>query len=675
MGDRTEGDDFEAEWRRLHRDQSSSASPEADAELEFFEEEGELGGALAAPANGDDPPLADPPVEPATTSHQAKVGDEGVDELLASLGLATDAADVGGGDDGGRHSPRSPLLPPSISGALIGALATALVVSLGVIVWLLVSDGGDGTSIVASQVGESESALDEEVQDLFDTMGLDRVDVMVGSGGIVLSGTAETRDQLRAAVGALDAIAPGVEVDTSGVVISGEETSALGREQDQPAGTEGGDGQALSRDQTVLQSDLNRITASTPLIFGVGESELSDLQLRVLNSIATAMSAYPDVEVTVVGYTDTQGDPDANEQLSLLRATKVKDYLVSQGISGDRLLTAGSGEMGSTGSAGLANLERRVEFRVGAPGGPGIASNDELLRIAIVAPSAANDVAFTQSMVDAVNMVADERGNTEVSITDNTFVPDDAAAAIADYAEQGYDLVIAHGVQFGAELIEIVGDHPDTTFAWGNSEETFDLPNLYAYTAAAEEGAYVMGAMSALLSSSGVIGVVSPIEVGDAGRYVDGFQAGAVAEDSRTSVPVTFTGSFSDIGLAAEAAEGHVADRADVLTGSSQMVVGAISVAGRSGALWFGTQANQESLAPDIVVASQVYHWEVALRAIVTDIDNGTVNGRAQEITLANGGLVIEYNQAYDLPASVRSRADELTRRIIAGSVSVPVTG
>ena len=50
-----------------------------------------------------------------------------------------------------------------------------------------------------------------------------------------------------------------------------------------------------------------------------------------------------------------------------------------------------------------------------------------------------------------------------------------------------------------------------------------------------------------------------------------------------------------------------------MLTGTAQMVVGAIGVAKDRSVLWFGTQCDQAQLAPDIVVASQVYHWEVAL--------------------------------------------------------------
>ena len=49
----------------------------------------------------------------------------------------------------------------------------------------------------------------------------------------------------------------------------------------------------------------------------------------------------------------------------------------------------------------------------------------------------------------------------------------------------------------------------------------------------------------------------------------------------------------------------------------------AVGVAADQGILWFGTQANQTSLAPEIVVASQVYKWEVILRQILDEIQSG----------------------------------------------------
>ena len=284
-------------------------------------------------------------------------------------------------------------------------------------------------------------------------------------------------------------------------------------------------------------------------------------------------------------------------------------------------------------------------------------------RIAIVAPSASNDLAFTQSIVDAVKAMG-----VEPSITDGTFVVEDAAAAIRGYAAEGYDLVIGHGSQYGGSLEEIAKDFPEVAFAWGTAADTFGLPNVYAYEAASDEGGYVMGVMAAALTDTGNIGVVGPIEVGDAKLYVDGFIAGAASGGA--SAVASYTGSFSDVALASETAQAFASQNVDVLSGTAQMVVGAVGVANEQGILWFGTQANQTELAPDIVVASQVYHWEVILETIIQNVQDGTLGGEVFEINLENEGLVIEYNDDFDLPGDVKDLADDAIDGIKDGSIS-----
>jgi basic membrane protein A len=289
-------------------------------------------------------------------------------------------------------------------------------------------------------------------------------------------------------------------------------------------------------------------------------------------------------------------------------------------------------------------------------------------------PSAINDLAFSQSMYDALMRIQTEMGGPdkfEIVYSENMFVVDDAAAAIRDYATQGFDLVIAHGSQYGSSLQEIAPDFPKTSFAWGTTVDTFGQPNIFAYEAASQEGGYVNGVIAASLSKSNVIGVVGPIETGDAKLYVDGFKAGVLATKPDATVNVNYIGSFSDVALASEAATTHIAAGADVMTGSAQMVVGAIGKAKEAGVLWFGTQSNQTSLAPDIVVASQVYHWEVALREMISLIKKGTLGGQSFTANLKNGGEVIEFNSAYSLPAEVKTLADNTIKGIVDGTIKI----
>ena len=296
------------------------------------------------------------------------------------------------------------------------------------------------------------------------------------------------------------------------------------------------------------------------------------------------------------------------------------------------------------------------------PAGP------EPLRAAVVTPSAENDLAFSQSIVDALHRMEDAGLLSEVAITPGTFIVEDAGVALRNYAEDGYDLVIAHGSQYGGLLEEIAPDFPGTAFAWGTSVETFGQANISAYTTRSDQGGYAMGLMAARLAGDSPVGIVGPIEVGDAKLFVDGFEAGVEAGGG-TANPV-YTDSFADVQLAAEAAQSFIDSGHAVLTGTAQMTVGAIGVARENNIPWFGTQSNQTSVAPEIVVANQVYKWDVVLDDLVRDIQQGSMGGSSYTIDFANGGLVIEYNDAYDLPADVRAVGDAAVANFTAGGAA-----
>ena len=314
--------------------------------------------------------------------------------------------------------------------------------------------------------------------------------------------------------------------------------------------------------------------------------------------------------------------------------------------------------------AAVANFEAG-----GAPGDEMI--DAEPLRAAVVTPSAENDLAFSQSIVDALHRMEAAGLLSEVAVSPGLFAIDDAGLALRDYAEDGYDLVIAHGSQYGGLIEAIAPDFPDTAFAWGTSVQTYGLNNVSAYTTSSDEGAYAMGRAAAVIAGGSPVGIVGPIEVGDAKLYVDGFRAGVEAGDGTANS--LYTENFGDVQLAAEAAQSFIDNGHAVLTGTAQMTVGAIGVARENDIPWFGTQSNQTTVGPEIVVANQVYKWDVVLDDLVRDIQRGTYGGTSYEINFANGGLVIEYNDAYDLPAAARSAIEDAVAGFIAGTLSTGV--
>jgi len=298
----------------------------------------------------------------------------------------------------------------------------------------------------------------------------------------------------------------------------------------------------------------------------------------------------------------------------------------------------------------------------------------EPIKIALIMPSTINDVAWSQSIYTSLKEIQDEVGADvlELVYTENMFQVPDAAAAIRDYASDGYELVIAHGAQYGDSLMEIAPDFPDVSFAWGTTTKTGvedGITNVFAYEPRGDEAGYVTGVLAAMLSEAGIIGLVGPVDAGDAKLHVDGFLAGVKATNPDTQVNVSFTGSFGDTALAAEAANTHVAAGADVLTGSSQQVVGAIGVAQEKGVPWIGVQADQSPVAPEIVAATAIYDWKKTLIEIIQKHQAGTLGGEVLQLTYANGGIRTIYSDT--LPPEAVEAAQAAEAGLIDGSITI----
>ncbi len=93
-----------------------------------------------------------------------------------------------------------------------------------------------------------------------------------------------------------------------------------------------------------LQASLNALLGRSGVNFAPDSTDLDDRSQVVLNSAAESIKQVPGSQVQIVGYTDNDGSPEANLELSQDRADAVKDYLVGRDIPADDLTTLGRGE-------------------------------------------------------------------------------------------------------------------------------------------------------------------------------------------------------------------------------------------------------------------------------------------------------------------------------------------
>lgn len=105
------------------------------------------------------------------------------------------------------------------------------------------------------------------------------------------------------------------------------------------------------------------------ILFKTGESTLSTNAYTSLNNLVTVLNKYNQTDLKVYGHTDSDGSEAFNQNLSDKRAESVAAYVSSKGLSRNRIITHGYGEMypkctNETAEGKACN--RRVEFAITA---------------------------------------------------------------------------------------------------------------------------------------------------------------------------------------------------------------------------------------------------------------------------------------------------------------------
>lgn len=104
--------------------------------------------------------------------------------------------------------------------------------------------------------------------------------------------------------------------------------------------------QPLSEDAVANRSldDLNRDSPLKPVYFGLDSSDLDDVGRAAASANAEVLKKYSTWVVTIEGHCDERGTAEYNLALGERRATVVKTYLTSLGISPDRVRTVSYGK-------------------------------------------------------------------------------------------------------------------------------------------------------------------------------------------------------------------------------------------------------------------------------------------------------------------------------------------
>ena len=103
------------------------------------------------------------------------------------------------------------------------------------------------------------------------------------------------------------------------------------------------------------------------VLFEVNQASLKPGAMRNLYQLAEFLKQHPTRQVAIEGHTDSTGSEAANLDLSRRRAEAVRDFLIINGVSPERITAHGHGEMypiASNNTAAGRQQNRRVEVVV-----------------------------------------------------------------------------------------------------------------------------------------------------------------------------------------------------------------------------------------------------------------------------------------------------------------------
>lgn len=318
------------------------------------------------------------------------------------------------------------------------------------------------------------------------------------------------------------------------------------------------------------------------------------------------------------------------------------------------LITLACGERGEERDAAAEGLRVGMVFDIGGKG----------------------DRSFNDSAYRGLTRARDDFGITVVEFEPGQ--DSDREQGLRKLAERGFDLIIGVGFLFTDSIAKVAGDYPGVHFAIVDGRVS-GRENVASLLFREEEGSYLVGALAALKSASGVVGFVGGMEVALIKRFEAGYRAGALAVRPDVRVLVAYAGvtpsAFADPVKGKELSLSQIGRGADVIFHASGTTGnGVIEAAREKGVYAIGVDSNQNHMAPGHVLTSMEKRVDLAVYEIIRSLKEERFLGGVREFGLDGGGVgyALDEHNAGILPAEHRAVADSLAAEIIAGRIRVP---
>ena len=252
--------------------------------------------------------------------------------------------------------------------------------------------------------------------------------------------------------------------------------------------------------------------------------------------------------------------------------------------------------------------------------------------------------------------------------------PSEDEGYLREYAEAGYDLVIATGFLMKDATEKVAKDFPDVKFAL--IDEVSALPNVASLLFAEDQGSFLVGALAAMMSKTGNVGFVGGMEIPLIQKFQKGYEMGAKYVNKDAKVGVLYTSGsnpFNDPVRGKENALSLIKQGADVVYHAAGGTgVGVIEAAKESKVFAIGVDSNQDGLAQGTVLTSMIKNVDIAVYNTIKAVKEGTFKAGEQRLGVAEGGVgTTDFEFTKDIIGAENiAKLEQIRKDIIDGKIT-----
>lgn len=292
-------------------------------------------------------------------------------------------------------------------------------------------------------------------------------------------------------------------------------------------------------------------------------------------------------------------------------------------------------------------------------------------RMAIVLSGSSTDQSWDQAAFEAGEALKAQ--GVEVAVSE-AVDPADVAAVLRQYAEQGYDLIVAHSFSYQDAVFEVAEEFPDVNFAWaGGIGETSE--NVADYDQPFYQGAYLIGLVAAKLSETGKLGALYGFDIPVCHAMGEAMLAGAQQVRPDATLTSAAVGDWYDVAKAKEAALSQAETGVDFWIGCGQgPTLGQIEAAKESGGYATGYVGDMSSLGPEVVASNLIWNMEPLFQQMLNDTAAGSFADQFYKLAVPEGVIQVDVPAEFqdEVGEDVIKAIDETKAQIAAGEVEVP---